>query len=675
MRTRYTGLGAGVAALLAGVLVAGPVAADEEVDEESDYEVETVAPVERSVEDERLPSGFVSRLELDEESSRGRDLGDALERVPGLDVQRSSGLGGSAFATVRGGNPRQMAVSLNGMRISAPAGVGFDVGRLSLRGLEGADVYRGAAATVHGAGALSGAIDLRTRLPDEAGWRAGASALGGSFETAGLDAHGAAAGEESAAAVDVGYRQGEGDFPFIDDQGTAHRRVNNDHRQLSVLASGRLEVDDHDIEPLVWFDRSAGGAPGPSEFQDEFSEARLVSDRRIAQLGWEKMELASPDWGAVDARARLGYQRRQNDYENPSAYPGESRVEDASVLESIELRGESSAWFDAGNLLHANAGIRHEAYDAEHRVAYPNSSTDSRIDADRTTVAAALFDEWLLADAAVSLVGAVRLEHLSDRSDQLPSTERSWTPVIPSVGAIWRLGDDVELKSNLARTFRAPDLDELYLDLVGVRGDPSLEPERAVSADAGVSFGGSDDPLGLRATLFYNDFRESIRFVARNAYLFEAANVGGGYSRGVESAVEWRPHERVDTLATYTLTDASLDGAPDDVGLPGQPTHRATLRAAAELADLGPLSEVDISSFRLFGEASWRSEVALDTFGNVTNPPFGTADLGFALEPNDALAVTFNARNLTDARRGADLLQRPLPGRAFYVSLSVDSGE
>jgi outer membrane receptor protein involved in Fe transport len=674
----YVGLKDILAYLLAMCLVyPATTHADEKSKEDQENQqnqVKTVSPKEKSVDDRRFPSGFVTRVEVDDETRHGRDLADALERVAGVSVQRTSSFGRPAFASVRGGNPRQLAVSLNGMRISAPAGIGFDVGSLSLAGIDSADVFRGSAGTVHGAGALSGALDLRSSLPDDAeGWRASGTALAGSHQTYGGQAHTALAGESYAARLDAGWRQSEGDFDFVDPQGTTHRRINNDHQQLSLLAAGRVDVGEERLESLVMYQRGSGGAPGPSEYQTQFEQARLSQDRLIGQLGWKRRDLAVGEWGALDARAMAGFQRRDADYENPHVFPGDSQVNDSSTLHTFEVDAQTSTFFAFGDILHVALEGRQEAYEATNRAADATAVEISTTEATRRTLAAGVSNELLLADDAVSLVAGLRAEIVAETT-RTETEGRSWTPIIPSAGVIWRAHKWLGFKTNLARTFRAPDFDELYLDMVGIRGNPDLEPERAISFDAGVRLGSEQGPVALEGVYFRNAIEQSIYFVVENAYLFRAANLGSGTSQGVEATLSVRPAERFDMVASYTLTDARLDGMAEGVGMPDQPVHQTALRAEFEMAGLAMAGLEDLASLTLFGQASWRSRIYMDTFGNISNAPFWTADLGASIEPVDWVEVGVNARNLADNRSGVGSLQRPLPGRAFYGSVTVEFG-
>ncbi len=654
--------------LAAGLLLHGSVArADEKAKTKGDATtVKTVVSKDKSVEDSRLPSGFVTRVHVGDETRFGRDLGDALEQVSGVTVRRSAGFGRAAFASVRGGNSRQLAVSLNGMRVSAPAGLGFDVGSLSLSGIDAVDVYRGSAATVHGAGALTGALDLRTRLPRGDGKRISVSSLAGSFGTYGLLGRAQVSHEHYALRLDAGWQQSAGDFDFVDAQGTSHQRVGNDHRRLSASVAGRIDVGKHAIEPLVIYQQGGGGAPGPSEFQDHYKDATLDSSRLIAQLSWKKKNLAAGDWGALDAHALAGYQRRLTDYANPHALLGDTAVRDNSTLQSFEADADADAWLAFGDIAHASLTGRREVYDATHVTS--DSSTTA---ATRHTAAAAASDELLLFGQALSLVGGVRFEYIAD-SGAGTTGARTWVPLIPSAGVIWRARKWLKFKANIAQTFRAPDFDELYLNMVGVRGNVALEPERALTVDAGARLGPEKGPANLELVYFRDAIEQSIYFVARTAYLFEAANLGAGTSQGVEATLRVQPGKRLDLTATYTLTDASLDAMAPGVQMPGQPVHQVAGRVTAELAGLGRLP--DIPSLRVFARGRWRSRVWLDSFGNLSNPPFWTADVGAAVAPVEWVEVALNVRNVADNQRGADSLQRPLPGRAFYGSVKVEFG-
>ena len=66
---------------------------------------------------------------------QGPDLTRVLERLPGVSLARSGGLGSQTSLFVRGANSEQLLVTIDGIRVedtAAPSG-GFDLGTLLLR--------------------------------------------------------------------------------------------------------------------------------------------------------------------------------------------------------------------------------------------------------------------------------------------------------------------------------------------------------------------------------------------------------------------------------------------------------------------------------------------------------------------------------------------------------------
>ena len=83
-----------------------------------------------------------------------------------------------------------------------------------------------------------------------------------------------------------------------------------------------------------------------------------------------------------------------------------------------------------------------------------------------------------------------------------------------SLGAVYRLTDEVAIATNLGRGFRAPSLFELYADGVhgGVaaiqEGDPNLEPEKSINIDLGLRW--NTPRLQGSATVYRNAISDYI---------------------------------------------------------------------------------------------------------------------------------------------------------------------
>ncbi|MBL4896196.1 MAG: TonB-dependent receptor, partial [Erythrobacter sp.] len=99
------------------------------------------------------------------ETIQGADPARALARVPGLSLSRSGGVGTVTSVNVRGANPDQLLVLVDGVRVAdqaSPSG-GFDFGNLLLGTAGKIDVLRGSNSTIWGSEAVGGVIDISTR--------------------------------------------------------------------------------------------------------------------------------------------------------------------------------------------------------------------------------------------------------------------------------------------------------------------------------------------------------------------------------------------------------------------------------------------------------------------------------------------------------------------------------
>ncbi len=658
-----------------GLLIPAYAFAEDVVEEESaDFEevlIETRSKTLGNVEDPRFASGFVSRVTVGNRLAHGQSLADALEEVSGLQVRRESSLGQSAFVSVRGGTPRQLVVTLDGVRISAPAGVGFDIGQLVTEGIESIDVYRGAAAAVQGAGALTGALQLRTHVRRQPGWDISATMMAGSFGTSGGSASANVSGERAGLRLGVSWRESEGDFAFVDAQNVAHRRINNAHQRLGLLGAGNWQVGAQALALSVLFEQGNGGSAGMSEFQEQFASARTDDERVVSSASWRSSGLVSADWGAIDAHAVLGFQHRGHRYHNEEGFLTRERYYSRSRYQSLAATLGLSGYLDRGNATHLELEVRREDYEGVSK-ASSLEGTDNGLTAHRNVLAAALSDELFLFGDALSLIGGVRAEAIEDELF-------SALPVLPFGGVIWRVTPWLQGAANVARTFRAPDFDELYLQTESVQGDASLRPERALAWDVGGTLRAKDGDYSVQVAYFQQDIDEMILFLPVSAYLYRAMNLEDGRTRGVESRVHLRPHRRVVVDGGYTFTRAFLEqevvGLPANRSedqarqLPQQPLHRARLRTELELADL---LQVDaLRSVQMTGAAHYRSRVNQDNFGNLTTPAAFTLDLGVSLGFRRWFTLSADVHNVLDAQQIQDSLQRPLPGRAFYVSLRV----
>ncbi|MES2400170.1 MAG: TonB-dependent receptor [Pseudomonadota bacterium] len=91
-------------------------------------------------------------------------IADVLARVPGIEITRNGGTGSNSSIFIRGGENRQTAVLVNGIRIdSQTTSGGANWSSIPLAQIERIEIVRGPTSAVYGSDAVSGVIQIFTK--------------------------------------------------------------------------------------------------------------------------------------------------------------------------------------------------------------------------------------------------------------------------------------------------------------------------------------------------------------------------------------------------------------------------------------------------------------------------------------------------------------------------------
>ena len=289
----------------------------------------------------------------------------------------------------------------------------------------------------------------------------------------------------------------------------------------------------------------------------------------------------------------------------------------------------------------------------------------------------ALGDEILLADGRLSISPQLRYEHLwndFNLDDVFPpvppgtDSQNDEHSLDPRLGVLYEVGGGLALKGNIGTFFRPPTFQELFGSDGFSISNPALEPEKGTNRDIGFLW--SRTRLGLLTDVafeygfFLNDVDDVIVLLPSGARIPRPQNVGKARVTGHElRALGALPRGwRLD--ATYTHQHAENESnIVDEKGkdLPSLPDDELHLRVAWERP-----------AWTLAYDLSYRSEVFLDRFQSAVArvPGYTTHDVGvdFALGQS-GIHARMEAANLTDEQH-EDVLGFPVPGRAFYVTVS-----
>lgn len=623
----------------------------------------------------RETSTFATVVDTEAATARVDTVADLLTESVGVQVRQFGGLGAFSTVSIRGSTPNQVDIFLDNVRLNqANAGL-VDVGDLPLDNIERIEIYRGFAPLQLGAGSIGGAINLVTRqVTGQLHNRASLSY--GSFDTRKVSLYRSQrfANHHIGYLTLFNYTESEGDFAFLDDNGTRFNtrddaivtRTNNDFRSFNASAKGDMSLANWTLTLSDDFFTKDQGVNGLSNLQ---SEARLGVDRNVITL------LAK----------RQGFPHAMTDISFQFAHTWQHEAfEDrkGSISGGPEDKDSTSHIWSTQGLLNLYLDDWHQIFGLMLEWRYETFRTINKLPeirglpADRgplqrrTNLVLALQDEIRLWDDRIALRPLLRYQYVRSRFGDQPSfssipldvpDEHQDHLFSPSLGIKISLATYFDVKANIGRFQRIPTLLELFGDRGTTIGNPELGTETSVNWDVGwvVELPGYAviDRVFLAYAYFGSQADDLIVFVQNSQASARAENIGSADIRGHEASWSLSAFGHLRVYGNYTFQDAkdASDTFSRGNQLPGRPRHE--LHQGIEwFAGLGKLSyELDYISQNFLDRANLRP---------VNNRLLHNISL--TLTPlGKHLKLTFEAKNLTDNQVG-DFRGFPLPGRSFF---------
>ena len=174
---------------------------------------------------------------------------------------------------------------------------------------------------------------------------------------------------------------------------------------------------------------------------------------------------------------------------------------------------------------------------------------------------------------------------------------RNFGSISGSIGAVWNLCQHTNLRLNLARGFRAPNMSELGSD--GVHegtlryeiGNPNLKPEYSWQADLGIDF--SSEMISAQVALFVNRienyiFAKRIDMIMEEGFRTYEYTQGDARLLGFEAGFDFHPIHSIHFGNTFSFVDArQLHADKDSKYLPMTPAPRWTSELKYEITHHG----------------------------------------------------------------------------------------
>ena len=537
-------------------------------------------------------TSVITRADI--ESSAAADLSTLLRQESGVEIAQTGGLGTQSAIRIRGSESDHVLVLIDGVRVNSVTTGATAIDQILLDEIERIEIVRGNVSSVYGSEAIGGVVQIFTRRG--AGEMKVSGKVGvGTDNTRKLSlAIGGALGDTRvhfgvARTRTDGFSSARGEFvpaPFV----FAPADIDNDayrNTTLNLALSHRIQAG-HDIGMTAF--QSRGDIEYDGAFQNH-SEQTLTALSLYSENRW------LPDW-----QSRIQFSQGNDDLTSDLNGVAKSR---------FKTRNRQLGW---NNLLDVGQGVVRLGVEGLWQQLDSNAAYS-----DDTRRVSSLTAGYTSTLAAHDLQLNVRHDRYSDFGGATTGL----------LGYGYRLTPAMRLSATVSTAFRAPTFNELY----GPFGsNPALDPERARSAELGLTYSGS---YGLaRATAFITRTRDLINFVAPT---FTATNVDQAENRGIE--LSWSGKlAGLDARSALTLQN------PED-----KTTGLGLLRRADRFGSL--------SLGRQAGAFDWRAEVLASgprpdvhatTFARTTVPGYAVLNLNLGWKPARDWKLSGKLVNLLD---------------------------
>ncbi len=553
---------------------------------------------------------------------------EALRMVPGFYVQRfDSNIWSVASRGFSGFFVSDLVVMIDGVSIYTPlfAGVWWELQSIDMNDVDRIEVIRGAGATLWGANAVTGIVNVITKnAADTQG--AQVSVLAGREARELTVREGGKLSENGWFRV---WAKGVDNSALVDSNDT----VAAEHWQVGK-AGFRADWNTSETDHLMVFGNAwMAGIQESYEVATQTAPFSFTETDRTPKIGgilsgtWEHHD--SPDSSMkLSAWWSKDYQRQ---------------IDFTMSIDIADVDFQRTQKLTDTNTLSWGLGYRMIASHLPSIFTY----TFDPISRLQQTPRAWAQDEIRFPSKNLSLTLGAQVEH----------TDFTGFEFQPTVRALWKPKEDQSIWAAVSRAVRTPSLEEndivfrLPTDTSGdffvEEGSGSVKSEDLLALETGWRWQANAD-VGVDVTAFYDQYdnlmtlEQGAPFTSGglNFTPFVFANKGNAIVRGAELAVDWEATKRWRLRGGYSLLTLALSvdpGSTDNLNFLEQsaPENQFNLRS---YLDLGAHWEFDCAGYFVDQVPSWN------------NPSYFRTDVRIGWNPNENVRVSVGAQNALEAR-------------------------
>jgi vitamin B12 transporter len=510
----------------------------------------------------------------------------ALAILPGVSIDEATGPGGPTTLHLRGGDEPFTQMMFDGVAINISGGFN-DIDGLLLTNVERVELARGPLSALWGSSAMAGAVQFVTRQGEPGPTRfeflaeaGGASERGGQTRSEVMVAGG---NERLRYSSGFGLAYNRGIYALPNDLLSSAWSLRVDARpaeRWTLSATARYMAIQTSL-PV----RDPGVTRVPLDPNQR--------DRHYRWLGSLSTDLAAtPTWHhrltATLLWDEFVYEDAKDSLLNAAVYP--FFVFNYNFNFRSTLLRPGVEYVASHDLSLGHLGQRLAlSYGAQwQREAEANSQGGDfgPAHSDFGRANAAVFTElqgWL--GSRLSALAGARLDKFQGLDAELLPRASVVVQVVP---------DRLALRLAAGRSFKAPNVDQQFLDTPASIPNPSLKPESSVSWEIGATVTAPRRALTLAVGYFRQDYDDLIQTVPADTGSKQTnKNLGRTQARGVEAEVErwwserWRTGASVSWVRTEVLDNRGLDptGYPVGGSLPAVPSVTGNVHVTADLSE------------------------------------------------------------------------------------------
>jgi outer membrane cobalamin receptor len=598
----------------------------------------------------------------------GHELSDALRLVPGAFVDLAAGPGGPAIVRLRGGEEVFTQLLADGVKLNDNGGF-FDMQGIELGTVERVEIVPGPQSALYGSSAMSGVVQLLSSagVPGVSTYRA--SIEGGSARMRGTNYRGSAAVSGGSGRIgyslagEYGYDRGIYDIPHDVKSASGLARIDAALTPRSAL-TGIVRYFGVDANLPV---RDPGATRVPLD-----PDAMNTRDRWVTSLQATSVQ------GRTTHRLRgsrfdrtFVYNDKRNNVAPEGTYPFfvfDATFRLRSVLQRTTLDYTGTTRLpDAGSLtgLAISYGALWERESLRDRTSGEFGDGDQKLS---QSSGAGFVEIQARPFPRLSVLAGARAEKFEKVDPEIVPRGSLAFDVVPG---------QLALRASAGRAYKAPNLQDVFVNNPFIESNPSLGAETSVSYEVGADASLMSRMITGGLTYFRQRYDNLIRNVP-----FEGTdrsinrNLGRSRAHGIEATVGIQPQSgwEIGAKGGWTRTEIidnsglSSDQYPEGEELPFRPSYTAAAFLRVPVLGRGAITARGIGV--------GKQTVLTERFSGsrVTLPGYGLLSLiGEAAVTSRATGYV-RVDNVLD-RQYHTAFDRPAQARAVTIGISIREGD